>query len=587
MNPRASLSFAAAFDASEVAAVAAYRALPAPQEALAATIAHLEDILRAGEVVTPDRHINDGALWSKVNMRRVMSSYASGRAFTNEPGVSSNVVGRDAAWFVYGNDHFLPDFSRALLDRFAQVQYADGKIPEYYNAIDGTIEDDGLNINDDTPLFVLAVNHHFRATGDLAWLRSIYPSVARASRYIMSQVDERGLVFCTARDARGNVWAIASWRNVIAGYTLNGAVTEINAECAAALRAAGHLADNLATDSSDSAEFTRASQRIARAMDEHLINPENGLYYLNIDVDGQIHTDVTGDQIFPVMFRVCDEDTGFRIISRLGARDFWTPGGLRTISQNDPLYDPSGNIGLLGGVWPGLTWWYAFAAARYHPEFMVHALRVSFGHYAADPKKNNTLPGQFGEYFDGESLINRGMRLSPWEPPRFLWAAVEGVCGVMLTTDRPRIKPLVPPTWKWLALKRLPYHGREITYFATREAGTFRISATADVESEFPTDLYETDVTPDVQVFSGDAAVVALARQDEIVVLVGSLTSQTMTVALNISLLLDARAMYEVCIYDSERDAWQPGQLNSAYDAGKVALSVETGGYRLISLRPR
>lgn len=158
---------------------------------------------------------------------------------------------------------------------------------------------------------------------------------------------------------------------MISGYTLNGAVTEINAECAAALRAASHLARNLGDDSADGDDFGAASGRIARAMDEYLLNPENGLYYLNIDADGQIHTDVTADQIFPVMFRVCDEDTGFRIISRLNARDFWTAGGLRTVSQNDPLYDPSGNIGLLGGVWPGLTWWYSFAAARYHPEFMV------------------------------------------------------------------------------------------------------------------------------------------------------------------------------------------------------------------------
>ena len=590
VEPGASTSFSfvcAAFDAHESAAVETYRAFATPDDALATTVAHLEDILRVGEVVTPDRHINDGALWSKVNMRRVMARYAGGLAFTNEPGVSSNVVGRDAAWFVYGNDHFLPDFSRALLDKFAEVQYAGGKIPEYYNAIAGGVEDDGLNINDDTPLFVLAVNHHVRATGDHTWLRAIYPSVARAARYIISQVDDRGLVFCSARDSRGNVWAIAGWRNVIPGYTLNGAVTEINAECAAALRAAGHLADNLGNDSSDADDFASASQRIARAMDEHLLNPENGLYYLNIDADGEIHTDVTGDQVFPVMFRVCDEDTGFRIISRLNARDFWTPGGLRTISQNDPRYDPSGNIGLLGGVWPGLTWWYAFAAARYHPDFMVNALSVSFNHYATDPKKNNTVPGQFGEYFDGESLINRGMRLSPWEPPRFLWAAVEGVCGVMLTTGLPRIKPLVPPAWKWLALKRLPYHGVEITYFATREEGTFRISATADVESDFPKELYETDVTEGVRVFSDEAAVVALRRSGEIAVLVGNLAAQTTTIALNISNLLEAGAMYDVCVYDSERDAWQPGELNSAEDAGAVAVSIETGGYRLIALRLR
>jgi len=376
--PGSSVAFAfvcGAFDAVTADAIEAYRALPAPGDAFAATIARLTEVVQIGEVATPDRLINDGALWSKVNMRRVVSSYRGGPAFTNEPGVSSNVVGRDAAWFVYGNDHFMPEFSRALLQKFATLQYADGKIPEYYSALDEHVEDDGLNINDDTPLYVLAINHHVRATGDVAWLRAIYPSVARAADYILAQVDDRGLVFCSARDERGNVWAIAGWRNVIAGYTLNGAVTEINAECAAALRAAGHLAE-LVDDRVAADRYATGGRSIASAMDAHLINPENGLYYLNIDADNVVHTDVTGDELFPVMFRVCSEETGYRVIRRLNASDFWTSAGLRTISQHDPLYDPSGNVGLLGGVWPGLTWWYAFASARYHPEFMVAALRA-------------------------------------------------------------------------------------------------------------------------------------------------------------------------------------------------------------------
>jgi len=584
----ASFSFAcAAFDLDADDAIAVYAALPSPERALDATIRHLEDVLRVGAVVTPDRHINDGALWSKVNMRRVMSRYPSGRAFTNEPGVSSNVVGRDAAWFVYGNDHFLPAFSRVLLETFSKRQYDSGKIPEYYNALDGTVEDDGLNINDDTPLFVLAVNHHFRATGDIDWLRSIYPSVARAARYILSQVDERGLVYCNARDPRGNVWAIASWRNVIPGYAINGAVTEINAECVAALRAAAHLAENLGGQESDVAAFAAASAAVQRAMDEHLRNPDNGLYYLNVDVDGVAHTDVTGDQIFPVMFRACDEDTGFRIVSRLNAPDFWTKAGLRTASRHDPLYDPSGNLGLLGGVWPGLTWWYAFAAARYHPEFMVDALSASFAHYAADPKTNNTVPGQFGEYFDGESLINRGMRLSPWEPPRFLWAAVEGVCGLMLTTGMPRVNPLVPSHWKWLGVRRLPYHGTEITYFATRRSGAFHIATTADVDTGLSKDLYERDVSAEVRVFSDNAAIVALARRNEIVLLVGNCGADTTTVPVDLSRLVASGGTYDVCVFDSERDAWQPPVTRPSDGIATVAVSIEKGGFRLIEMKRR
>jgi Dienelactone hydrolase family len=51
-----------------------------------------------------------------------------------------------------------------LLHAFAARQYPDGRIPEYYHAVSGAIDDYGLNTNDDTPLFILAVNHDVRAT---------------------------------------------------------------------------------------------------------------------------------------------------------------------------------------------------------------------------------------------------------------------------------------------------------------------------------------------------------------------------------------------------------------------------------------
>src|SRR5215469_7369936 len=554
-------------------------------DAFANTVRYFDEELQRGHVLTPDPAVNDGALWGKANMRRVMAAYPHGRAFTNDPGVSSNVVVRDACWFIYGCDHFMPGFSRHMLDKVAQMQYGNGKLPEYWDGVDGHREDYGLNINDNTPLFVLAANHHFRSSGDLEWLRRMLPAVVKASRYIISQMDERGLVVCDAKDPRGDVWAICSWRNIIPGYTLNGAVTEINAQCTAALRAGAHLIENCGGSEHDAQELRDASVRLRQAMDAHLRNPTNGLYYLNVDLDGNVHTDVTGDEVFPVMFRVCDEETGFRVISRLNSPDFWTHAGLRTISRDDPLYDPSGNFGLLGGVWPGLSWWYAFAAARYYPDVMVTALRSSTVHYTEDPKAKNTVPGQFGEWFDGESLVNRGMRLSPWEPPRFLWAAVEGICGLMLTTGNPRINPLVPAAWKWLGLRRLPYHGGEITYFAVRQQGKFRVYATADFETPHEGHTYREDVTGDVTVFSEQAAVVALRRPKELVVLIGNVGLQTTAVPFNLGRIIDHQKVYELRIYDSERDAWEQFNGQRGDQLASLAMSVETNGYRLMELR--
>src|ERR1700722_19886924 len=198
----------------------AYKVTTSDEDALDLTTANLEDVIHRSEVITPDPVINDGALWSKVNMRRVMAKYPTGWLFTNDPGVSSNVVCCDCAWFIVGNDYFMPGFSRSLLDKWATLQYPDGKLPEFVNALTDQPEDDGLNINDDTPLYVMAADHYYRATGDLDWLRQAYPSLAKAGRHIIAQMDARDLVYCNANDPRGDVWAIAGWRNIIPNYSI-------------------------------------------------------------------------------------------------------------------------------------------------------------------------------------------------------------------------------------------------------------------------------------------------------------------------------------------------------------------------------
>ncbi|HEY7348467.1 MAG TPA: amylo-alpha-1,6-glucosidase [Ktedonobacterales bacterium] len=569
------------------------------ERALRETTRYYTRAIGVTEVMTPDPIINQGVTWAKVNMLRVMSDYPTGPAFTNDPSRSSAVVGRDAAWFVYGCDHLLPEFSRRLLDAFAQRQQPSGKIIEYYHAVTNEQFDDGLNINDDTPLFILAVNHHYRETGDDAYLRQMYPAVRRAARYILSQRDTElpaipadqkyGLVVCTARGT--SVEGICGWRNIIEGYTLNGAVTEVNAECAAALRAAAHLGAEVGTrqGQQDASDFRQAAEALTAAINVNLLNPETGLYYLTIDLDGNRRTDVTSDELFPVIFRVAPDDVSYRIISRLNSPDFWTPAGIRTVSRDSPDYDPYGQYGLMGGVWPGVTWWYAFAAKAYHPEFMVRALRASFEHYLRDPKKNNTVPGQFSEWIDGESLVNRGMRLSPWEPPRFLWAAVEGVCGVMLGVGPIRLSPLLPRDWHWVGIRRLFYHGRELAFFAARQQDFFHVFCTADCEtSEGDTKhVYHQDISEQIYALHALAHHVAFKRPGEIMVCLGSASRQTMLVPLRLDSALEAGKTYHTEVYNSERSAWVEGETSRAEDLKELAVDIEEGGYRLLRFLER
>jgi hypothetical protein len=569
------------------------------ERALRETINYYIKAVGVTDILTPDPIINQGVTWAKVNMLRVMADYPTGPAFTNDPSRSSAVVARDAAWFIYGCDHLLPEFSRHLLDAFAARQKPNGMILECYNAVTNEGTDDGLNINDDTPLFILAANHHYRETRDNAYLRHLYPALRRAARYILTQRDTElaaippdrkyGLVVCTARGT--GVEGICGWRNIIDGYTLNGAVTEVNAECAAALRAIAHLGEEIGTPQGqqDAQDFHAAAESLTNAINTHLLNPETGLYYLTIDLDGNCRTDVTSDELFPVIFRVAPDEVSYRIISRLNSPDFWTPAGIRTISKDSPDYDPYGQYGLMGGVWPGVTWWYAFAAKAYHPEFMVRALRASFEHYARDPKKNNTVPGQFSEWVDGESLVNRGMRLSPWEPPRFLWAAVEGVCGVMLGIDAISLNPLLPRDWQWMGVRRLSYHGRELGFFAARQQDSFHVFGTADFDTSagYTKHLYTEDCSNQIYALNTLAHHVAFKRPGEIMICLGSASRQSILVPLRLESALEPGKTYHTEVYNSERGVWIEGETTRAEGLTELAVDIEEGGYRLLRFLER
>ena len=546
------------------------------------------------EILTPERTINDGAYWAKVNMLRVLARYPQGVAFTNAPGSSAAVVGRDLAWFCTGCDYLDPATSRAMLLRFSETQYDSGKMPEYYNAVTGTVEDYGLNINDDTPLFILACAHHYRTTDDVNFLLKIWSVISKAVDYILSQLDARGLVVCTATGEE--VYGICGWRNIIPHFTINGAVTEINSECFAALLTMAQLARSLV--SSDEAKhdeyealathYASSARSLREAINKHLLNPSNGMYVLNIDLNGQSHADVTGDEVFPVMFDVAPAPVAYRIMSRLNTPDFQTDAGLRTVSRLSPDYMPYRDVGLIGGVWPGLSFWYAFAAAKIYPDAMVRNLKAGYEHYLRDPKIYNTVPGQFSEWFDGESLVNRGIRLSPWEPPRYLWAAIEGACGLTLrdAPKRLQVAPLMPSGWRWLGVRRLPLRGRELTYFVIRDRSRFRVFANESLEVEGELEVFEEDVSERIDRLDPDMVVVALRRSNEWLICVGSTLDVAYTFPLSLGRLLDEKRRYQGYLYNENLGRWVEGENALGKDFKDIALRLEAQSFALGRLVP-
>ncbi|MBC5801571.1 MAG: hypothetical protein GIX03_00850, partial [Candidatus Eremiobacteraeota bacterium] len=465
--------------------------------------------------------------------------------------------------------------------QFAQRQKENGLIVEDYDMLDGKTEDFGLNINDDTPLFMWGVWHHYAVTHDRSFLDEAFDAVLKAGRHIASQRNEQGLVWCTSEELGSP--GIVSWRNVIKNYRLSGAVTEPNSECYGAFRCVAALA-RARGDEDTADEFDRLAEQLRDAIEKHLTNPGNGLYYLNIDVDGTPQSDITADLVFPVLFDVPPPEKAASIVRRLMDRDFWTPGGMRAIPHDAVNYSAKEDSGCFGGVWNGMTFWFAKAVAAYDPDFMDEALTNGYENYARDPQRNNTVPGQFSEWLHGETLVNEGMLLSPWFPPRYLWAAIEGALGMDISGERASISPNMPSYWTWCGLRNAPFRGKGLTWFVTR-APELRAYANRELDADFPCEVLDEDISERVQCSGGDAISLGFSSADRLVALVGNTNDRSITTALRIE---DLDGTYVCKRFDSLEKAWLPEQTLEAKQLGRgITLLVAPRGFILFELTRR
>jgi hypothetical protein len=459
----------------------------------------LERYLDAAQLWTPDPVINRGYAWAKINQLRMQQEYKWGNGFSNNP-PSDIVVGRDSSWYLAGSSYYAQPWSRMLLDFWFHYGLdLSGKFIEYMTASQDPIfkDDYGLNINDNTPLLMIAAHRYYALTGDQHFLRAVYPLLVNSANYILSQRalgqnNHYGLVWCTSTETF--VRGLCGWRNAIRNYNLSGAVTEVNVECYQALQRAADLARAMG-DEPNQVRLEASAQHLKQAINEHLraSTPANPFYLLNISPSGQSIGDMTADLLFPVLCRVSEPATGRAIMQELFSERFWaeTPsgaGGIRTVSSAQAEYQATAtqdNYGLLGGVWPNLALWAGRAAAvQGLPESTLKALRGTFLLCEPeDPIHYNVVPGEFPEYFNGDDLVQKGMPLSPFVPGIFIWSALEGFLGLSPEAAGVHVNPVLPREWKWVAVSNLPYRGRPLTLLADPEE--HRLYTTIRVQSQW------------------------------------------------------------------------------------------------------
>ena len=570
------------FAESEDAARAALADLPDAKTAFERTRDYYESVLGNAIVVTPENEVNRGAIWAKANILRVQNLTGQGWCFVNDPTRSNNSVGRDTAWYARGADYLTPGFTREALLWYlehTETGAKEGMVVEYFDIRNGQSEDYGLNINDDTPLLIIALWHHYCVTGDRQFLEYVWPRAQAPAKYILSQRNERGLVWCTAEGTAD--WGMIGWRNIVPGYRLSGATTEVNSECYAALYTMSQMARELG-DAQAEAQYRAHAEDLKTAINEHLLDKSRNLYYLNIDLDGTPRTDVTCDLVFPVLFGIADREVASNIVSRLSSQEFWSDAGMHTVPRTDINYSPTNGDGLFGGIWSGPTFWFATAAADFNQEFMAYALTASFRHYTTDPRRNNTVPGQFCEWLHGETLTNQGMMLSPWFAPKYLWSALEGAAGLNITAQTPSVKPRMASAWSWIGARNVMVRGKRAMWLCTRFNGEHAVFGTYPFSEIQAENLYEEDITHEVEIRGDTAVCMAMRRRDGLLLFVGNTLDRTINVGISCA---PERGRYVMRGFNTLRNEWiEKDEFDIARFARGMPIEVSRHGFALIEL---
>jgi len=160
---------------------------------------------------------------------------------------------------------------------------------------------------------------------------------------------------------------------------------------------------------------------------------DTSAFVLNYDQDGNYQDNFTADEIFPVLFDVADEPTRKAISSVARGRLRHAVRPAHDLDRRQ-LVLPLARLRAAG---PGV--------ARPDPLVRGHAGRATACTAARSissrrstsrwkpARPATTVPGQFGEWFDGGSLTNRGMYLSPWTGAKYLWAVPRPCAGSTVT----------------------------------------------------------------------------------------------------------------------------------------------------------
>jgi glycogen debranching enzyme len=251
-----------------------------------------------------------------------------------------------------------------------------GEIPfgQYYGTVDAT------------PLFVLLAGEYWQRTGDLDFVRSLWPAIDRALHWIDTDgdPDQDGFVEYSRSSADGLVQQ--GWKDSqdsvfhADGSLAPGpiALCEVQAYTYAARLAAAHLADALGS-TDRGAVLRRQAERLRDRFDEAFWLPDLSTYALALDGHKRPCRVVSSNAGQCLFTGICKTERAAQVALRMMEDDAFSEWGVRTIARGQSRYNPMAYHN--GSVWPHDNALIAFGMGRYRMTDL--AARITTGMFDA------------------------------------------------------------------------------------------------------------------------------------------------------------------------------------------------------------
>lgn len=247
----------------------------------------------------------------------------------------------------------LHELRRGELARIGAVPFA-----PYYGTVDAT------------PLWIVLLAEHHRATGDLGLVHELRPNLEAALRWIDEHGDRDRDGFleygCRSRAGLANQGWKDSWDGIVHadGTFPSGpiALVEAQAYAFAAKRGAARLFDALG-DPLRAAALSAEAERLRAAFEAAFWMPEQRFYCLALDGRKRQVGAIASNAGHALWAGLASDERAALVAERLLSEDLYSGFGVRTLSSRELRYNPAGYH--LGTVWPHDNAILALGLARY------------------------------------------------------------------------------------------------------------------------------------------------------------------------------------------------------------------------------